>query len=1638
LLGKRRVQISSFFSLVFWMEWFPPEMPQAFPLSRAFSQCKGLSDACNLGLRNFNVALKLVLAEKRFLRSNEACFKEGLAPCWDSEHKHIKTGICEVEECLEGREKLQEVCFEVEHHQGSLCDWSLGFGLGGTSILTKQPVCIPESCTNARDVSKINSCVLRHSCDMIPEELLPECKVKLQCGESIDLQPYFKVGIIGLVALLFLGVAVFMLMRRFNRLRKEVSPSLETALLSSRFAVEEGRGDPVLPQIMEEELVEEEDDEGTTMQSSSSHFRVNAELESHIRNGIELRVAHDGSRRAESLLWRNISFKRDGVQVLRGVTGFLRRGAILAVIGAPDSGATTLLKILAGRVSGGEIWGDVLLDGQPRDRSWVRKIAYIPKEDFNLPMLTVRETLSFSLSLRSRFLTPELREERVDATLQLLGLSHCADTIVGDQTVRGISGGEKRRVSIGVEAIAGSPIQIMDSVTNGLDSAAAFDVIKALKALAESGLNCSIATVRQPSLELLGLFDQVCLISRGSCIYFGPLDKAEDYFANAGYRRPKDKSLPDFLEELTGDASQFWAPQAQTGTNSIPLRRLQSTLRLDLVEAYKVSSFFKRQMEEIWQELERTNQDDDNLTDEEILRQYEQHYSFLGRIRKYFRDYCNEEDRYDSTFSGQLWVCFHRQAKITIRSPTVKAKMLRAIVMAVVVGTSFAKMSLDQRDARNRFSLMFIVVTSICMGGLAIIPQLFAQRVLFYHQSHAGYFRATAYLAAIITCEVPLFLFEAFLFSIILYPLCGLNSGVFSENFIYFVLTHAFVNWASFSLCVLAVISVPSVAAATAAAPTLMSVMILFAGYLVQRSELPVKFVYDISLVSRPFKGLVLNEMEGLIFKCEESELVPPLEYPNSTVKPPNGFWGPDYRTCPIQTGSTSLYLFGLNFGELDKWVLFQENLWFIVIFNLLALVAMWTLSYAPDSSDAAVQVMKNRLQTRLLKAKAKRADYNLESSNNEAEGDVEHLEEDDIDGSPRESGSIEFKDLNYTIHIPQGRCQKPKKGQILFNVSGHVQGRILGLLGKSGAGKSTLLDVLANKKTSGEIDAASLLVNGRARDKFFPRFAGYVEQMDSHLPTTTVLEAIRYSAALRLGEVSVEEIKRKCLKVIRRLGLAPFASEMIGSSEQAFGVSQEIRKKVTIALELVFEPVILFLDEPTTGLDGKSALNIMECIREAAKDLATICTVHQPSAECFALFDWALILQTGGRVCYFGPIDRMLQYFAQQGFEPCNPERNPADYALECSTREDAADLYDASEWKGEVLAQAPSYQSRNQEKAALQFSSEYAAGVFRQFRIQLEAQLMYQFRDFPLMFVRCFTAVLTGLLIGFLFFKLGHGQTDAQARIGLIFIAMLYGSYSAILSIPKIVDQRPVQFREYSSNYYRLWVHYVAMSIADIPVLLLQISLFCFTFYPMVQLRGGGNFAFFYVVVLVHAYTAFGFSSFIAMFSPNADVGTIINIVLNGLFTLMCGFLLPYKSIPPFWRPLYYLAFHRYSLSVLVSNEMHGATFDCGPHGNETALPIFVGGLSQTTPPPPFGLGPLNPRCVIDAARGIETLLNDPYCFKNFCPIIEGDFLLERFSFPMTEQDIIRDVIILCVFSIVFRILAFITLKSVQYVVR
>ena len=236
--------------------------------------------------------------------------------------------------------------------------------------------------------------------------------------------------------------------------------------------------------------------------------------------------------------------------ILNGVTGMACPGEILAVLGPSGSGKSTLLNALAGRIQGQCYTGSVLANGRKLGKSMLRRTGFVTQDDILYPHLTVRETLIFCSLLRlPNSLTKQEKISLADSVIAELGLAKCENTIIGNSFIRGVSGGERKRVSIAHEMLINPSLLILDEPTSGLDSTSAYRLVSTLVSLAQKGKTI-VTSMHQPSSRVYQMFHSVLVLSEGSALYFGKGSQAMSYFDTIGFTPSFPMNPADFLLDL--------------------------------------------------------------------------------------------------------------------------------------------------------------------------------------------------------------------------------------------------------------------------------------------------------------------------------------------------------------------------------------------------------------------------------------------------------------------------------------------------------------------------------------------------------------------------------------------------------------------------------------------------------------------------------------------------------------------------------------------------------------------------------------------------------------------------------------------------------------------------------------------------------------------------------------------------------------------------------------------------------------------------------------------------------------------------------------------------------------------------------
>lgn len=244
--------------------------------------------------------------------------------------------------------------------------------------------------------------------------------------------------------------------------------------------------------------------------------------------------------------------------LLNDISGETREGEIMAVLGASGSGKSTLIDALANRIAKESLGGSITLNGEVLESRLLKIIsAYVMQDDLLFPMLTVKETLMFSAEFRlPRSLSKQRKQARVQALIDQLGLQSAADTVIGDEGHRGVSGGERRRVSIGIDIIHDPILLFLDEPTSGLDSTSAFMVVKVLQRIAKSG-SIVIMSIHQPSYRILSLLDHLIFLSHGQTVYVGPPARLPRFFAEFKHPIPENENKTEFALDLIRDLEEI-------------------------------------------------------------------------------------------------------------------------------------------------------------------------------------------------------------------------------------------------------------------------------------------------------------------------------------------------------------------------------------------------------------------------------------------------------------------------------------------------------------------------------------------------------------------------------------------------------------------------------------------------------------------------------------------------------------------------------------------------------------------------------------------------------------------------------------------------------------------------------------------------------------------------------------------------------------------------------------------------------------------------------------------------------------------------------------------------------------------------
>lgn len=528
--------------------------------------------------------------------------------------------------------------------------------------------------------------------------------------------------------------------------------------------------------------------------------------------------------------------------LLNDISGEARDGEILAVLGASGSGKSTLIDALANRIAKGSLKGKVTLNGEHLDSRLLKVIsAYVMQDDLLFPMLTVEETLMFAAEFRlPRTLSKSKKKLRVQALIDQLGLRNAANTVIGDEGHRGVSGGERRRVSIGIDIIHDPILLFLDEPTSGLDSTSAYMVVKVLQRIAQSG-SIVMMSVHQPSYRILGLLDRLLFLSRGQTVYSGSPANLPLYFSDFGHPIPENENRTEFaldrIRELEGSPG---------GTRS-------------LVEFNKSWQSLKRSR----RNFEQTPSPPHNLSLKEAISAS----ISRGKLVSGATNDVNPASMVP-TFANPAWI---EMAVLSKRSFTNSRRMpelfgirLGAVmVTGFILATMFWNLDDSPKGVQERLGFFAFAMSTTFYTCADALPVFLQERYIFMRETAYNAYRRSSYVLSHSLVVLPSLIFLSFAFSATTFWAVGLDGGLSGFLFYFFMIFAAF--WAGSSFVTFLSGVVPHVMLGYTIVVAILAYFLLFSGFFITRDRIPPYWIWFhyISLVKYPYEGVLQNEFEN-------------------------------------------------------------------------------------------------------------------------------------------------------------------------------------------------------------------------------------------------------------------------------------------------------------------------------------------------------------------------------------------------------------------------------------------------------------------------------------------------------------------------------------------------------------------------------------------------------------------------------------------------------------------------------------------------------------------------------------------------------------------------------------------------------
>ncbi|KAM1777750.1 hypothetical protein ACFX11_044367 [Malus domestica] len=1203
--------------------------------------------------------------------------------------------------------------------------------------------------------------------------------------------------------------------------------------------------------------------------------------------------------------------KKRNVQILQDVSGIVRPSRMTLLLGPPSSGKTTLLKALAGKLDKDlRVTGKVSYCGHEFEEFVPQRTsAYISQHDLHYGEMTVRETLDFSgrcLGVGTRYdmLVELSRREKdsgikpdpeidavmkatslsgqkasliTDYVLKILGLDVCADTVVGDDMKRGISGGQRKRVTTGEMLVGPAKAFFMDEISTGLDSSTTFQIVKFMRQMVHILDVTMVISLLQPAPETYDLFDDIILISEGQIVYQGPRENVLEFFQHMGFRCPERKGVADFLQEVTSkkDQEQYWFKKNE------PFRYVSVA---DFAQGFATFHVGQRLVEHLRVPYDKTTA----------------HSAALVK------------EKYGISSMELFKACFAREWLLMQRNSFVYIfKIVQIGIMATITFTVFFRTEMKPGqlgDSAKYMGALFFSLINVMFNGVAELSMTVFRLPVFFKQRDALFFPGWAFALPIWLTRIPISFMESFIWICLTYYTIGFApaaSRFFKQLMAYFGIHQMALGLFRF----IAGLGRSEIRANTIGSFALLIVFVL-GGFIVSKNDLEpwMLWSYYISPMMYGQNAIAINEF------LDERWSTPVPNAAENTV------------------GKVLLKGRGLFTTETWFWICIGALFGFSVLFNLLFVAALTFLDPIVDNKTLIDNDDAENKSKRLSNPEG----TDMQVRNQAKKGMVLPFEPlslafNDMNyyvDMPPEMKSQGIEESRLQLLRDVSGAFRPGVLTALVGVSGAGKTTLMDVLAgrKTGGyieGSITISGYPKNQATFARV--SGYCEQNDIHSPYVTVYESLVYSAWLRLPK----------------DVTKDKRKMFVDEVVDLVELNPLRDALVGlpgvnglSTEQRKRLTIAVELVANPSIIFMDEPTS-GLDARAAAIVMRTVRNTVDTGR------TVVCTIHQPSIDIFEAFDELFLMKRGGRVIYAGPLGdrshKLLEYFeAIPGVPKIKEGYNPATWMLDVSSA--AIEAQNDIDF-AEIFANSDLYR-RNQElikelsmpqqgSKDLYFPTQFSQSFLTQCKACFWKQHWSYWRNSQYNAIRFFMTVSVGIIFGIIFWNKGkkmNTQQDIMNLLGAGYGAVLFlgaGNASAVQSV--IAVERTVFYRERAAGMYSELPYAFSQVAIETLYVLIQTFAYSLILYGMIGFNWKvDKFLYFYYFIFM-CFTYFSMYGMMAVaLTPGPQIAAIVMGFFMSFWNLFSGFLVPRTLIPIWWRWYYWGSPIAWTIYGLFASQM------------------------------------------------------------------------------------------------------------------